>query len=79
MATLLDKIEQELVGLMGETGRTALKNCLERIKPGENDIEFFDKVALVQELSKTFSMIMPQDAVLRLKLKLLNLKGDEEK
>lgn len=78
MATLLEKIEQELVGLMGETGRAALKNCLEKIKsPGDN-IEFFDKVALVQELSKTFSMVMPQERVLRLKLKLLNLKGDEE-
>jgi hypothetical protein len=43
-----------------------------------NEIEFFDKVALVQELSKTFSMVMPQDRLLRLKLKLLNIKGDEE-
>jgi len=78
MATLLEKIEQELVNLMGETGRTALRACLERIKTPGKEIDFFDKVALVQELSKTFSMVMPQDRLLRLKLKLLNLKGDEE-
>lgn len=78
MATLIEKIEQELVQLMGETGRTALKTCLQRIKAPGKDVEFFDKVALVQELAKTFSMVMPEDRLLRLKLRLLNLKGDEE-
>ena len=78
MATVLDKIETELVTLMGETGRETLQSCLRKTQGRADDMAFFNKIALVQELSKTFSMIMPEDRVLRLKLKLLNLKGDEE-
>jgi len=78
VATIVDKIEDELVALMGETGRETLQSCLRKTQRRGDDMAFFNKIALVQELSKTFSMIMPEDRVLLLKLKLLNLKGDEE-
>lgn len=78
MATVLEKIEDELIDLMGEPGRETLQSCLKKTRGRSDDIAFFNKVALVQELSKTFSMIMPEDRILRFKLKLLNLKGDDE-
>lgn len=78
MATVIEKIETELVSLMGDTGRETLQACMRKTQGRSSDIAFFNKIALVQELSKTFSMIMPEDRVLRFKLKLLNLKGDDE-
>jgi len=78
VATVLDKIETELVTLMGDKGRDTLQSCLRKTQGRSGDMAFFNKIALVQELSKTFSMIMPEDRILRFKLKLLNLKGDDE-
>jgi len=78
MATVLEKIEAELVTLMGETGRETLQSCMRKTQGRGGDMAYFNKIALVQELSKTFSMIMPEDRIVRFKLKLLNLKGDDE-
>lgn len=77
MATIIEKFEDELVSLMGETGRQTLQACLRKTGQGA-EAAFFNKVALVKELTETFSMIMPPDRVVRFKLKLLNMKGDDE-
>ena len=78
MATYLEKLEVELESLMGETGHRTLQACLERVGNTGVEMAFFDKVALVKELSEAFSMIMPENRVALLKLKLVNLKGDGE-
>lgn len=85
MATAVEKIENELIGLMGETGRSVLHASYKRTHGRHiedaghlENIEFFNKVALVQDLANAFAMLMTEEQIIRFKLKLLNLKGDEE-
>ena len=78
MATYLEKVEEELVSLMGETGHQTLHACLKRAGGSGSEMAFFDKVAVVKELSEAFSMIMPENRVALFKLRLLDLKGDDE-
>lgn len=77
MATLVQKIESELCTLMGETGKLTLQRCLRKL--GKTDgLSYFERVALIEELSKTFAMIMPEEKVGLFRLKLSSLKGDDE-
>lgn len=78
MATFVDKLEDELVSLMGDTGRQTLQVSLRRVGARDEGFAFFDKVALIKDLTQTFSMIMPENRLTMFKLKLLNLKGDDE-
>lgn len=76
MATVIEKIEQELVGLMGETGKLTLSRCLRKVERSDGTFDHFTKVALIDELEKTFAIIMPEDKLWRFKLHLMSLKED---
>ena len=78
MATYIEKLEDELVSLMGETGRQTLKASLRRAGAQGETFAFFDKVALVKSLTETFSMFMPENRLGVFKIKLINIKGDDE-
>ncbi len=63
---------------MGETGRQTLKASLIRAGARGEAFAFFDKVALVKNLTETFSMFMPENRLAIFKIKLINMKGDDD-